>query len=308
MAGPSSGIGKGPGKTSPYEQARLSGNAEKAKANRGATAEARKKAAASMAKAFGGEYGRTGVERRTATAQEKLELIAKTSTEPAGTKVEKSPNGGAPKSINALAQQSAEQRHRLAQAGRSEAVGFAPKTHMRPLDGLWVGKEMSPKYRGEETGAVWGSKVKYLDGAERAAYQLKVVDGLLVDASGKRFDTTNASSAHTGAGSAIFVMAPDGTLYGALSHNVGRFHHSSFLAGGPVAGAGELVVKEGVLQTLSDRSGHYSPDAPYTAQALDRLQRMGVDLSNVTVESWNHGRTSAKAFVERYRVASVEER
>lgn len=77
-------IGKSGDTKSPPGQAQLQGKAEKTKANRGATAESRKKAEVSTVKAFGREYNRTNVERRTATAQEKLEQIARTTAAPKG--------------------------------------------------------------------------------------------------------------------------------------------------------------------------------------------------------------------------------
>ncbi|WP_218581945.1 hypothetical protein, partial [Nocardia cyriacigeorgica] len=59
-------------------------------------------------------------------------------------------------------------------------------------------------------------------------------------------------------------MDNQGNLYASLHHAPGQFHHSSFLAGGPVAGAGELEVIDGVLQLVTDSSGHYRPPQRYT--------------------------------------------
>ncbi|MFK2827300.1 hypothetical protein QYG89_17055, partial [Bacillus sp. B190/17] len=38
-----------------------------------------------------------------------------------------------------------------------------------------------------------------------------------------------------------------------------RFHHSSFNAGEAVAGAGEMQVRDGQVELVSDTSGHYRP-------------------------------------------------
>ena len=68
-------------------------------------------------------------------------------------------------------------------------------------------------------------------------------------------------------------MAPKGQIYAAPRDSADR-HHSSFLAGGPVAGAGELVTgPDGVLKKVTDRSGHYRPEASHTAQVLERLEQ-----------------------------------
>src|SRR5262245_22942299 len=46
------------------------------------------------------------------------------------------------------------------------------------------------------------------------------------------------------------------------------FHHSSFTAGDPVAAAGEMRAKQGVLELISNESGHYQPAPWFLAQAL----------------------------------------
>jgi hypothetical protein len=101
--------------------------------------------------------------------------------------------------------------------------------------------------------------VKYLNEAERQAYRLFMRDGKLYDAQGNLFDTTNATNPES-RGHAIFVMDQNGNIYASNNPAQGKFHHSSFFGGEPVAGAGEIRVENGVLKGLSDRSGHYRPD------------------------------------------------
>lgn len=60
--------------------------------------------------------------------------------------------------------------------------------------------------------------------------------------------------------------------------------HSSFLAGDPVAAAGELTVAEGRITLISDNSGHYRPPRRYTFQLIDRLKRQGIDVDDIAVE------------------------
>ncbi len=134
----------------------------------------------------------------------------------------------------------------------------------------------------------WGGKaVKYLNEEERADLQLFVKDGKLYDASGDLFDTSAASSLHPGGqGRAIFVMDENGNLYASNEQIWGTFHHSSFLAGEPVAGAGEIQVSNGELQFLTDHSGHYRPSRAYTQQVLNTLASQGIDISNVGIDYW----------------------
>ncbi|MFM0515132.1 hypothetical protein [Paraburkholderia sp. RL17-373-BIF-A] len=124
-------------------------------------------------------------------------------------------------------------------------------------------------YVGEEKGLVWGTKVRYLSPAERAKFELTVDNsGLLHIADGKLFDTTRS-------GGAIFVMDHDGRIFASCNEIVGKFHHSSFLAGAPVAGAGTLEVVNGRLKRVTRNSGHYRPTVGQHQQVVDRFRRLG---------------------------------
>ena len=79
----------------------------------------------------------------------------------------------------------------------------------------------------------------------------------------------------SGPGYAIYVMSKEGHLY-VSSHSVGHRHHSSLLAGGVVAGAGELKVSAGWLRWISNKSGHYQPDVFDMYQTLRSLESQGV--------------------------------
>jgi len=121
------------------------------------------------------------------------------------------------------------------------------------------------------------STVTYLDDTGRQAYKLTTKNGLLYDAKGNLFDTAGGSSLHRGGGGrAIFVMDSTGNIYASNYHGKGKFHHSSFLAGGPVAAAGEISVVRGKLTEITDRSGHYKPAPKFLAQAKDSLSKKGV--------------------------------
>jgi hypothetical protein len=94
------------------------------------------------------------------------------------------------------------------------------------------------------------------------------------------FDTSAMFSKYLRTGYAIFVMDKMGKIYSA-EHKVGLFHHSSFLGGGKVAGAGEMKVKSGKLKVISNKSGHYHPRAYEMIQVFDELKSRGVDLTTV---------------------------
>jgi hypothetical protein len=129
--------------------------------------------------------------------------------------------------------------------------------------------------------------VHYFDDAERAEHRIFVKDGKLLDANGRPFDTAAASTIHAGgAGRAIYVMDKDGNLFASNFQPWGELHHSSFLAGGKVAGAGELGVENGTLKLISTRSGHYRPTEAHQEQVLRWLEQQGVDISAVVRQGW----------------------
>jgi hypothetical protein len=109
---------------------------------------------------------------------------------------------------------------------------------------------------------------------------MHVTGGRVYTDSGVKFHTGDHSTAFSGSGWAIFVMSPNRTVYSA-SHNVGQFHHSSFLAGGPVLAAGEWAVNNGKVVAITAKSGHYKPDEKMFYQILWTLKRRGVRLTGV---------------------------
>jgi hypothetical protein len=163
---------------------------------------------------------------------------------------------------------------------RSEDLAEVAKTFEK--------KELLPDYVGEDVpgNPIWGTPVKYLDDAELQTKKLTVKDGKLYDANGDLFDTSKASTAHSGEGRAIFVMDEKGNIYASNVQKVGEFHHSSLAQGKPVTGAGELVVENGVVKTISNKSGHYQPTPAMNEQVFKSLETQGVDTSKVTRDVW----------------------
>jgi hypothetical protein len=154
-----------------------------------------------------------------------------------------------------------------------------------------ITKELDSFYKNEnlpEPNGSWtrgNGPVTYLDEAGRQKYLLESRDGKLYDSEGKLFDTTDASSVHQGGqGRAIYVMDENGKIYASKEQKVWQFHHSSFLSGGPVAGAGELVVEDGRPTLLTPRSGHYRPTPEMTQQVFNQLKQSGVDVSGLRID------------------------
>ncbi|XP_049871945.1 uncharacterized protein LOC126370875 [Pectinophora gossypiella] len=134
-------------------------------------------------------------------------------------------------------------------------------------------------YRGESKDCVWQwiscpPYVVYYDIEARSPLELHVKNGKLYTSKGDLFDTDQADFSHSGQ-KAIFVMDPSGRIYASNQHPILLLHHSSLMAGNPVAAAGELKVDEGVIRSVSSCSGHYRPTLALTKQIITSLRRQG---------------------------------
>jgi hypothetical protein len=108
--------------------------------------------------------------------------------------------------------------------------------------------------------------------------------GLLLDSEGKPVDTTRMIWADTT--EIGFVADPKtGTIHtfkertpkvdSGNQHKIVSRHHTTPLAGGDVAGAGHLKVKEGRIQEIDDLSGHHKPGETFTHQTVNHLDKQG---------------------------------
>ena len=163
----------------------------------------------------------------------------------------------------------------------------------RTPNGDYATTDLESIYFGESSGqpaAPFRGNVRYYGRFGREfsprISELQIQDGVVLDTTtGRRADTADGVTAHSGDGIGIFVMDQNGRIYSSTEHTVGEFHHSSFLAGQPVAAAGEVRIENGRIVEITDGSGHYRPAPEFTAQFLRRLQDDGVDLSTVQFTS-----------------------
>lgn len=125
--------------------------------------------------------------------------------------------------------------------------------------------------------------VNYLDMVMRQRYVIEPgIDGLLYCRkpdpvlfrfSQEQFDTASSTAAYGGrSGKAIWVQGPSGRFYSSTESKMGKFHHSSFLAGREVKAAGDWEVDHGRLKTISAVSGHYRPPLEALLEALHDLK------------------------------------
>ena len=115
---------------------------------------------------------------------------------------------------------------------------------------------------------------------ERACYELTASNGFLVDCSGTKVAQASVQSG-------IYVLSSCGRLYANFDPDPAAhaFYHSSFVAGREVAAAGAMTVRDGLLLSLSNESGHYIPAPSSLSTILRRLTKMGVsNLTSVRLE------------------------
>lgn len=122
--------------------------------------------------------------------------------------------------------------------------------------------------------------IKYLGPQEREHYEYIIVEGKIIHRQTELLlDTKNGEKW-------IFVTSTSNRLY-AGEKKKGKFHHSSFLAGGATLAAGRLDVENGTLKTISPYSGHYRPTDESLKSFLSFLKEHGVDLDTVEIKKAN---------------------
>lgn len=151
---------------------------------------------------------------------------------------------------------------------------------------------MIQNYRGEQVGeSILGkTKVKYLESdLDRAPYFAQVKDGKIIRQDGENFGPWDPAQkpnsmlvkarANHNIDSAIYVLNEEGRLLVNPAPIQGKFHHSSFMAGQPVRGAGEIQMdRTGKVLSISNSSGHYAPSEEVLNRTISELKAMGIPL------------------------------
>jgi hypothetical protein len=198
------------------------------------------------------------------------------------------PRGGA----EAKRQQDADTSARLQDLNQKgfKTIGLKPRYTHESNRAIWNEKRQGQmnsiqQQLGRPTQPVQRTQVRYLTKQQRQKYRVTIKDGRLYDADGNLLDTRAATSAHSGGGNAIYVMDKDGNIYVSKTQEVGEFHHSSLGGGEPVAGAGELRIREGRVVGINRKSGHYQPGEEHLQQVVDHLRSQGVDIDSSAIDS-----------------------
>ena len=191
-------------------------------------------------------------------------------------------------------------------------------THLNFID--WLRELYIPDMLKQNSGPILMYKldkgVSYLNSAQREDKKIYVKNGIIYNSRHEEFHTGNMKTASMGKGWAIFVMAPDNSLY-ANNHKTDVFHHSSFLSGAPVQSAGEIAVDNGKVVAITSKSGHYRPDKGSFVRILYWLKQHGVNLQGIAAclaepghkqqffdaaEVWANGGLPGVKYIEPRRV------
>ncbi len=138
------------------------------------------------------------------------------------------------------------------------------------FDAIGASKATYKEVKTLETIYTQGSKVdfekgvKYLNEVERKEFEVFVQHDRIIDKNGKLFDTNGSieiglDKTPNISNKAIYVMSEKGEIFISKQNEIGKFHHSSFLAGEKVAAAGDIVIEKGIIKQISNYSGHYRP-------------------------------------------------
>jgi hypothetical protein len=133
------------------------------------------------------------------------------------------------------------------------------------------------------------SGVVYFDDWQKSQYAIEVIGGLLYQNGTlmhtprkQPFWTWPMTRRHNN--NMDYVMSGHGEIFAYYSKH-GHFHHSSAVAGGPVASAGELRVEYGVLKKVTSQTQHYSDNRGiFVGQFFSELHLRGVDLSRLDID------------------------
>lgn len=146
---------------------------------------------------------------------------------------------------------------------------------------VWLPKSVN-EYGSEILIAKLNEKILYLNKIQSYEYIVEIGDGFLRYRNKKIVDTTNFKSFHHNcANLGIFVLCMNNRLF-IHSHEF-NFRHSSFTSGAPVYCAGEIGVKEGVIQCVSRNSGHYKPSAYSLYNFLNVLVSHKINIDAIRV-------------------------
>ena len=146
-----------------------------------------------------------------------------------------------------------------------------------------IGAVLSDVLKHQE--AMCGLGVQYLTSAQRAQCCVEIDNGKLhlrtyEGSTFKALEPITSTAGGVGFGGQgqgmIWVQGPSGRFYTSKDFEVGKFHHSTFLAGADVNAAGTWHIDRGHITSINALSGHYKPPLEALQNAIRDLMDAGV--------------------------------
>lgn len=128
---------------------------------------------------------------------------------------------------------------------------------------------------------VGNGNVKYLNESQRSKYQVKFSEDKIAVKATQIFYVQFTAQYK---GEIIFAVDCLMNFYVGIKDitSKNRFHHSSFLAGRPVAGAGTMIIGENfTILEVNNHSGHYKPGLGELKDIAKAIAANGGDLAKI---------------------------
>lgn len=155
-------------------------------------------------------------------------------------------------------------------------------------------KHEAPEYFNKTHNSNLGTE--YFDEKSREPHRVHIIDGKcykFVQENGQLSIvpfSSNANHSHEKNGWVCFIVNLHGEIF---VHSHTKVLHSSFMAGGPVLFAGEFKINNGIIEAISNYSGHYRPPEDFK-QFADFLTHKQVDLSKTCFYSIDEAQVNRK--------------
>jgi len=130
--------------------------------------------------------------------------------------------------------------------------------------------------------------VLYLTKIQRLQYMVMIEDGLMKRPDGARITLSPGKSVRVELNKSAYVIDKYGNLFATTEDdhtmNVNqRINHTTLCAGNDVLCAGQMSIKDGKLQMITNGSGHYKATTAFLREAVRMLADSGIDMRTVLV-------------------------
>jgi hypothetical protein len=158
--------------------------------------------------------------------------------------------------------------------GKKYGKNWVDRRRLSSTGGKYKTVPMVPEYKNYD----FRKGTRYFNNEQRGRRELMIRNGIFYRKQTRQI--MKSLNTRNGPQTFVFVMDGNGKIYAELPGrdiHVKNFHHSSFMAGKPVAMAGTLSFNpNGTIASVTTQSGHYRPTKGMIDQVIDRFIQKGV--------------------------------